>query len=89
MSMLLESSEEEMSTELIALCINLATNEKNADLLIKNNALKGLIVRAFKHQNALLMKIVRNISQHESTKECFVVSRKSLIATSRNFDFNI
>lgn len=71
--MLLASDDEQMTPELIALCVNLATNNKNAELMVQNNRLQGLVEKAFKNQNAILMKIVRNISQHESTKENFVV----------------
>ncbi|XP_011501080.1 PREDICTED: kinesin-associated protein 3 [Ceratosolen solmsi marchali] len=71
-NMLLESDDEQIFPELVALCINLATNNKNAELMIENNRLKSLIKKAFKNQNALLMKIVRNISQNESTKEHFI-----------------
>ncbi|XP_008217642.1 kinesin-associated protein 3 isoform X1 [Nasonia vitripennis] len=72
MDMLLASDAEQIMSELIALCVNLATNNKNAELMVQNNRLRGLVEKAFKNQNAVLMKIVRNISQHESTKENFV-----------------
>jgi hypothetical protein len=71
--MLLHLEDEEIFPELVALCINIATNSKNAEVMIENNRLNGLIEKAFKNQNALLMKIVRNISQHDSTKEQFIV----------------
>ena len=77
--MLLESDDDQMSRELIALCINLATNAKNAEMMVQNTRLQGLVEKAFKNQNALLMKIIRNISQHDSTKEHFVVSNKFIV----------
>lgn len=70
--MILESEDERVKPELIALCINLAANNRNAQLMIENNRLQGLIHKAFRNQDALVMKMIRNISQHDSTKEHFV-----------------
>ena len=72
--MLLDSDDDRHKPELIALCINLAANNKNAQLMVENNRLQKLISKAFRNQNALIMKMIRNISQHDSTKESFVVS---------------
>lgn len=58
--------------DLIALCINLALNKRNAQLMIENNRLHTLMSRAFKYQDSLLMKMLRNISQHESLRGHFV-----------------
>lgn len=58
--------------DLIALCINLALNKRNAQLMIENNRLHTLMSRAFKYQDSLLMKMLRNISQHESLRSHFV-----------------
>lgn len=68
------NSDDEHKSELIALGINLAINNKNAQLMVENNRLQGLIKIAFRNQDALIMKMIRNISQHDSTKENFVVS---------------
>lgn len=73
-SMILVSEDDHIRSELIALGINLAINNKNAQLMVENNRLQGLIKTAFRNQDALIMKMIRNISQHESTKENFVVS---------------
>lgn len=72
--MILNSDDEHIRSELIALGINLAINNKNAQLMVENNRLQGLIKIAFRNQDALIMKMIRNISQHDSTKENFVVS---------------
>lgn len=72
--MILNSEDEHIRSELIALGINLAINNKNAQLMVENNRLQGLIKIAFRNQDALIMKMIRNISQHDSTKENFVVS---------------
>ncbi|KYN07986.1 Kinesin-associated protein 3 [Cyphomyrmex costatus] len=71
-NMILNSEDEHVRSELIALGINLAINNKNAQLMVENNRLQGLIKIAFKNQDALIMKMIRNISQHDSTKENFV-----------------
>lgn len=70
--MILVSDENQIKPELTALCINLAANKRNAQLMVENNVLQGLIRRAFRTQDPLLMKMIRNISQHDSTKESFV-----------------
>lgn len=67
-NMILNSEDE----QLIALGINLAVNNKNAQLMVENNRLQGLIKKAFRNQDPLIMKMIRNISQHDSTKESFV-----------------
>lgn len=72
--MILNSEDDQPKLELIALGINLAINGKNAQLMVENNRLQGLIKKAFRTQDPLIMKMIRNISQHDSTKENFVVS---------------
>lgn len=72
--MILNSEDDQPKLELIALGINLAINSKNAQLMVENNRLQGLIKKAFRTQDPLIMKMIRNISQHDSTKENFVVS---------------
>ncbi|XP_043481752.1 kinesin-associated protein 3 [Leptopilina heterotoma] len=70
--LLTDSGDERHKPELLALCINLALNNKNAQLMVENNRLQKLIKKAFRNQDALIMKMIRNISQHDSTKENFV-----------------
>jgi len=72
--MILNSEDEHVRSELIALGINLTINNKNSQLMVENNRLQDLIKIAFRNQDALVMKMIRNISQHDSTKENFVVS---------------
>ncbi|XP_018337781.1 PREDICTED: kinesin-associated protein 3 isoform X4 [Trachymyrmex septentrionalis] len=71
-NMVLNSEDEHVRSELIALGINLAINNKNAQLMVENNHLQGLIKIAFRNQDALVMKMIRNISQHDSIQENFV-----------------
>ncbi|XP_023169763.2 kinesin-associated protein 3 isoform X2 [Drosophila hydei] len=52
--------------DLIALCINLSLNRRNAQIMVEGRRLHSLMDRAFKYQDALLMKLLRNLSQHES-----------------------
>ncbi|KAF7700358.1 kinesin-associated protein 3 [Silurus meridionalis] len=65
MKMLFENKEERIDSELISFCINLAANKKNAQLLCEGNGLKMLMKRALKSKDPLLMKMIRNISQHD------------------------
>ncbi|KAM9720043.1 kinesin-associated protein 3-like [Menidia menidia] len=73
MQMLYDQPEEDLEAELISLCINLAANRKNAQLMCEGNGLKMLMKRALKTRSCLLMKMIRNISQHEGpTKALFI-----------------
>ncbi|XP_045550518.1 kinesin-associated protein 3 isoform X4 [Salmo salar] len=65
MKMLFEHGEERIDAELISFCINLAANKKNAQLICEGNGLKMLMKRALKLKDPLLMKMIRNISQHD------------------------
>ncbi|PSN55423.1 Kinesin-associated protein 3 [Blattella germanica] len=70
--MLLEGPEEDVNLELIALCINLAINKRNAQIMVENDRLQSLMLRAFRNQDSLIMKMIRNIAMHEGTKQNFV-----------------
>ena len=60
--------------EVLALCVNLAANQRCAQLICEGAGLKLLMRRAFKNKDAMLMKMVRNISIHDGpTKALFVV----------------
>ena len=75
--MLLESQDAQPDIELLSLCINLAANKRNAQVICDHNGLRLLMKRAFKFKDPLLMKMVRNISLHEGpTKNLFIVSMK-------------
>lgn len=66
------SRKSESDLDLIALGVNLALNKRNAQLMVENNRLHSLMARAFKNQDTLLMKMIRNISQHEILKPHFI-----------------
>lgn len=71
--MLLESGEN-VEMELMALCVNLASNKRVAAMICEGQGLKMLMKRSFKYKHPLLMKMVRNLSQHDGpTKNLFVV----------------
>ncbi|KAM9459513.1 kinesin-associated protein 3-like isoform 2-T2 [Salvelinus alpinus] len=73
MKMLFEHGEERIDAELISFCINLAANKKNAQLICEGNGLKMLMKRALKLKDPLLMKMIRNISQHDGPpKQLFI-----------------
>ncbi|CAF0761376.1 unnamed protein product [Brachionus calyciflorus] len=74
MKMIIESPGEHVDLELVALGINLALNSKCAVQMIEYSKKKGLrflIKRAFKFKDPLVMKMVRNMSQHDETKKFF------------------
>ncbi len=57
----------------MALSINLAVNKRNSQLICEGHGLRVLMQRAFHYQDALIMKMIRNISQHDGpTKALFV-----------------
>ncbi|KAI4810175.1 hypothetical protein KUCAC02_019016 [Chaenocephalus aceratus] len=73
MQMLYEHGEEDTEAELLSICINLAANKRNAQLICEGNGLKMLMKRALKMKDCLLMKMIRNISQHDgATKPVFI-----------------
>lgn len=71
--MLILNLNQKADFDLISLCINLALNKRNAQLMTDNNRLHTLMSRAFKYQDSLLMKMIRNISYHENLRIHFVV----------------
>ncbi|KAG7233463.1 hypothetical protein INR49_007001 [Caranx melampygus] len=75
MRMVFACGEEKMDVELISLCINLAANKSNAQVFCAGNGLKMLMKRALKLKDVLVMKMIRNLSQHSGpTKSFFLVS---------------
>ncbi|XP_039632290.1 kinesin-associated protein 3-like [Polypterus senegalus] len=70
MNMLSECVEEQIDLELISLFINLAANKRNAQLICEGSGLETLLKRALKCKDPLLMKMIRNISQHDNATKC-------------------
>ncbi|XP_050360655.1 kinesin-associated protein 3 [Nymphalis io] len=57
---------------LLALCVNLSWSERAAQQMSAEGRLRELLARAFRHRNAVLMKLVRNLSHHPQNKPLFV-----------------
>lgn len=59
------------SIELLALLINLSTNRRNAQLLGEQDFIRKLLAKivssSLKHEDILILKLLRNISQHEGS----------------------
>eukprot|EP00095_Tigriopus_kingsejongensis_P012143 maker-scaffold954_size76946-snap-gene-0.19 protein:Tk12143 transcript:maker-scaffold954_size76946-snap-gene-0.19-mRNA-1 annotation:"kinesin-associated protein 3-like" len=73
MKLILETTEEQVDLEVMALAINLAANKRNAQLICEGHGLRVLMQRAFHYQDPLIMKMIRNISQHDGmTKTLFI-----------------
>ena len=84
MKMVLENPTDRVEIELISLAINLAANRRNAQLICEGNGLRLLMRRAIKFKDPLLMKMIRNISQHDGpTKREFVVTFKFFLVVIR------
>uniref|UniRef100_A0A7N6AIJ2 Kinesin-associated protein 3b n=1 Tax=Anabas testudineus TaxID=64144 RepID=A0A7N6AIJ2_ANATE len=62
MKMVFDCGEEKMDVELISLCINLAANKSNAQVICEGTGLKMLMKRAVKMKDVLVMKMIRNLS---------------------------
>ena len=76
MKIILECPDELVEPEVIALGINLALHPRTAQLICQGPGLKLLMRRALKTQDSLLMKMVRNLSQHPGpTKKLFLVGQ--------------
>ena len=74
---IVECPREQVEEGLVALGINLALNNQCAVRMADYSKKKGirlLIKRAFKFKDSLVMKMIRNISQHDEVKIQFCVS---------------
>lgn len=83
MKAILETEGEQVDLEVIALGINLALNNKCAIKMFEYSKKKGLrymMKRAFKFKDPLVMKMIRNMSQHDELKKQFCVSHRSIIS---------
>jgi len=86
MRLILECPTERVEIELIALTINLAANKRNAQLICEDGGLRLLMKRAIKFKDPLLMKMIRNISQHDGpTKREFINFISDLANIIKNY----
>jgi hypothetical protein len=76
MKLLLETpSDQFVAKELVALAINLAANQHSTEQMIENDGLRLILARVKKTWDPLLMKLIRNISQHDGkVKDSFMVN---------------
>ncbi|XP_006812486.1 kinesin-associated protein 3-like [Saccoglossus kowalevskii] len=87
MRMILECQDERVDPELIALGVNLSCNKRNAQIICEGSGLKLLMKRAFKFKDPLLMKMIRNISQHDGpAKNLFVDYISDLANVIKSYD---
>lgn len=86
MKMILECPSDRVEIELISLAINLVANKRNAQLICEGTGLRLLMRRAFKTKDPLLMKMIRNISQHDGqTKRDFMNYISDLAGMIKNY----
>ncbi|KAM8838685.1 kinesin-associated protein 3-like isoform 1-T1 [Synchiropus picturatus] len=84
MQMLFSHGEGEFDATLISICVNLAANKMSAQLMCEENSLSTLMRRALRMKDCLLMKMIRNISQHDGpTKALFIAYVGDLAAEIR------
>ena len=76
MKLILAAPSPTVPLELMSLAVNLSANKKNAGLICEGNGLKLILRRAIANRDPLLMKMIRNIAQHEGpTRALFTVSQ--------------
>ncbi|XP_064483666.1 kinesin-associated protein 3-like [Ornithodoros turicata] len=63
-----------------ALAINLAASKRNAQLICEH--LDALVGQAFRHHDPVLMKVIRNISQHDGPTKTALMEHTPLIASA-------
>lgn len=68
---LLARSQGAVDAELLALAINLAASALNAEVMTTGGQLKTLVQRIAVTQDPLMMKLIRNLSQHENVRATF------------------
>ncbi len=75
MKLILETPGDQfISKELIALAVNLAGNQRSAEQMVENDGIRMLMVRVKKTWDPLVMKLIRNIGQHEGkAQDAFLV----------------
>jgi hypothetical protein len=84
--MLIHYPEPLVAAEVAALAINLTANGRNAKLMCENDGLRALLSRVLRTYDPLLMKVIRNIAQHddpynmifsEVAQELVIVAKKT------------
>ena len=79
MKLILSSPGPQVPLEQMSLIVNLAANKRNAQIICDGGGLKLIMKRALKHRDPLLMKMIRNIAQHDGpTRSMFTVSMRLL-----------
>lgn len=73
--MVLEYDKDQVDLVVVSLAINLVINKRNAEIMVEGGKLQLIMDQAFRNLDSLLMKVVRNISQHDSCKLLFVVCK--------------
>ncbi|KAI8916105.1 kinesin-associated protein-domain-containing protein [Gorgonomyces haynaldii] len=81
--MILEYKGERMNAEVMSLAINLSTVPQFQLQLAQDSGLRFLMKRALKTKDPLLLKMLRNISQHPEQQD-FIDDMMSLILASTN-----
>ena len=74
MKLIVECPEELVDRETISLAVNLACDARSAQLMCRGPGLNLLVRRALQTQDSLLLKVMRNVSQHPGpTRKLFLV----------------
>jgi len=71
--MVLLSKEGTQRTELAALAVNLSLQSRCAVLMAGSGRLAALATRAFRATDLLMIKLIRNLSQHQENHRLFIV----------------
>jgi len=76
--LILDYEQEPVDVVLIALAVNLAINKRNSLVMVEGGRLPLLMDQAFRNMDPLLMKVIRNIAQHDACKSLFVVCTQAV-----------
>lgn len=61
--------EARVGKDLVALCVNLATHPRAADLMVESGLFPQVVMRVIKTRDPLLCKVIRLCSSHEDVRE--------------------
>eukprot|EP00026_Physarum_polycephalum_P002706 Phypoly_transcript_02714.p1 GENE.Phypoly_transcript_02714~~Phypoly_transcript_02714.p1 ORF type:complete len:620 (+),score=86.23 Phypoly_transcript_02714:716-2575(+) len=78
--MALDEPSDRVNREVIALAVNLASNQRNAELMCDGNNMQLMVKRAVKTFDPLLFKLMKTISSHEGKPREYFIANISVVA---------
>lgn len=69
LQLLVHFPEQRVGEDLVALCVNLATEPRAAEVMVKSGLFPQVVVRALRTRDHLLCKVIRHVSSHEAVRQ--------------------